>query len=236
MKSCKIVGTVYNPSKAVKEGWPWPYHSQKLNSPKLYIQMIEKLVEIEKEFDPGMEVDTYFIVFKDTFDLWKEWEKYDNTPKNKGTIHIIFEEKDGGVYLMYNRGFQELKKDYEWFIFTCDDIVVFGDQYYKKILDKWIDGCGYIALQGISTLEEFDHHVQGSIGLTHRDILNKVCEINNGELPHAKGDWKQEAEIHQGEIPFTHKILDLGYHFIRYNDVDTWDKKNLCFPYYNLVN
>ena len=241
-KYCKINTTAYNPDKAIKVSGgadnSWPFHPQNLSTPKLYIEMVDALFAVERDTDPGLDVDSYMVVYKDRHDLWKEWLKYDKQPIKRGTFHVIVEERNGGNYQMFNTAYQQLRNDYDWFIFTCDDIMVFGDQYYKKILDRWEEGCGYVALQGGGEREPdgSQHHVQGSIGLTSKEVLDKVCQFNNGELPHNKEDWTQEKNIFGGELPFTHKILDLGYHFVSYNDSKTWLKENLCYPYYFYIN
>jgi hypothetical protein len=228
--NCKINATAYNPNKKVSTGERWPLHPQDLHTPELYKRMIEVLFQVEKDTDPGVDMDSYMVVYEDKFGLYKEWEKYDNQPIKRGTFYVLFEKRNGGCYQMFDMAYQEIKDKYDWFIFTCDDVMVFGDQYYKKILDRWEDNCGYVALQGGGDYPQ--HHVQGSIGLTSKEVLEKVCSMNGGELPHAEGEWKQENEIAEGELPFTNKILECGYHFVPYNDSKTWDKENLCYPYY----
>lgn len=236
-KYCKINTTAYNPNKKVSLNERWPFHSQDLHTPELYKEMVKTLFEVERDTDPGLDVDSYMVVYKDKYDLWKEWEQYAGKPIKRGIFFVIFEERNGGNYQMFNTAYQLTKRMYDWYIFTCDDIMVFGDQYYKKILDRWEDGCGYVALQGGGEIlpHEVQNHVQGSIGLTSKKILEEVCAINGGELPHAKGEWTQEANIAEGEIPFTNKIAGLGYHFVNYNDSRTWRKENLCYPYYMYV-
>ncbi len=231
MKACKIIATAFNPKRVVKNQQNWPHHGQQLNNHPLYIEMIGFLVNIERTHDPGMEVDTYIYVYKDSMDIWKEWMQFDKTPTKGGMMHIVVEEENGGNYMMFNNAYQTLKGEYEWFMYTVDDVVIFGDQYYRRIKDCWAEGVGYVALQGFT-----DVHVQGSIGLTHRDVLAKVCEINGGVLPHAKGPWTQEANIHEGELPFTGKVLDAGFKFVSFNESTVWHKDNLCYPYYNFKN
>ncbi len=226
---CKIIATAFNPNRSQRGIMNWPFHGQVLHTPERYIALIKKTIEFETTYDPGVPVDTYVVVYQDEIGIWKEWLPYDKTPTKSGTLNIILEVDDGGVYRGYNRGYFENKDKYDWFIFTPDDIMVFGDQYYKKILDKWTYECGYIGLQGVTP-----NHVQGSIGLTHNYILQKLAKDSGGELPHHKGKWQQEHDINEGEIPFTNRIQMLGYKLVPYNESQEWNPNNLCMPYHNL--
>lgn len=214
----------------------WPFHSQDLRTSAKYKRMIETLFEVERDTNPGVDVDSYMVVYKDTYGVYKHWEKYDGLPISRGTFHVLFENRDGGNYQMFDMAYQLIKHRYDWFIFTCDDIMILGDQYYQKILNRWRVGVGYVALQGIGENEEGQNHVQGSIGLTSKKILEQVCAINGGELPHSKKTpWTQDNNITEGEIPFTKKILGLGYRFVNYNNSVVWLKENLCYPYYDYI-
>ena len=236
---CKINTTAYNPKKKIWNGGSWPFHSQDLGTPEKYKKMIETLFEIERDTDPGVDMDSYMVVHPDKDGVHQEWQKYDRQPIKRGTFYVIYEPRDGGNYQMFNTCWQRVKDSYDWFIFTCDDIMVFGDQYYAKILERWGNGVGFVALQGggdPATPDEPQHHVQGSIGLTSGEILKQVADGNNGELPHSKAEkWVQENNIREGEIPFTQRILYLGYHFVNYNDSKEWKKENLCYPYYDYI-
>lgn len=230
MKACKIIATAFNPTRIVKSAQPWPHHGQILNTRATYVRMVYKLVELEETYDPGMRVDTFVMVYKDKEGVYKEWAQFNGIKTPGGRLKVVFVGTDSGCYHLYNKGFQINKKKYDWFLFTCDDVCVFGDQYYKRIKDKWKKGYGYIGLQGVT-----EDHVQGSIGLTKRSVLNAVCKVNKGVLPHPKGKWQQERNIHEGEIPFTEKIQALGFKLVPFNDSTTWDKANLCYPYHNLL-
>ena len=236
--NCKINTTAYNPNKTIKITERWPAHDQDLHTPELYQQMVKALFEVERDTDPGVDMDSYMVVYIDKYGLYKEWAKYDEEPIKRGKFHVIYEARDGGNYQMFNKAYQLIKHNYDYFIFTCDDIMVFGDQYYKKLIDRWNEesGIGYLAVQGGGETHEPQNHVQGSIGMTTKKILEEVCGINNGELPHPKSEpWTQEANIREGEIPFTHRILELGYRFVNYNNSKTWRRENLCFPYLNYI-
>ena len=237
-KYCKVNTTAYNPNKKVGFNEKWPFHNQCLNNPERYKEMVDVLFKVEEETDPGVDMDSYMVVYQDKFELYKEWEKYDGKPIKRGKFFVIYESRNGGNYQMFNTAFQMLKDDYDWFLFTCDDIMVFGDQYYKKILDRWEPSCCYVAMQGGAEIlpDEVQHHVQGSIGLTSTKILKEVCKINGGELPHHKGEWTQEANIAEGELPFTNKMIELGYHFVSYNTSHEWSLENLCYPYYDYIH
>lgn len=231
MASCKIIATAFSQKRAIKPASNWPYHSQILSTEALYSEMVRKLAKLEMTEDPGEPMDTFIIVYKDEWGAWKEWLQYDKNPTKQGTLNVVIEERDGGCYLMYNEGFQINKDKYEWFLITCDDVCILGENYLTKIKEKWTPQAGYIALQGLND----SPHVHGSIGLTHRDILQKVCDMNGGTLPYPPvGKFVQEDNILYGERPFTHMIHELGYELIKYNESEKWDRNNLCMPYHDI--
>ncbi len=227
---CKIIATAFNPKRVVKGPQAWPHHGQVLNTPELYRGLVRKTIELEVNEDPGIEMDTFIMVYEDPDGVWKEWEQYQGISTKRGKLTIVFEKEDGGGYLLFHKAYKMLREKYRWFLFTCDDVMVFGQDYFKQILEKWTWDTGYIGLQGAG-----ESHVQGSIGLTHVYVLDQVALNNNGELPHPKGPFVQERNIHEGEIPFTHRITFLGLKLYPFNDSEKWDKNNLCYPYHNLI-
>ncbi len=230
MATCKVIATAFSQKRAVKPATNWPYHSQILSTEALYSEMVRKLAKLEMTEDPGEPMDTFIMVYKDEWGAYKEWLQYDQKPTVRGTMNIVVVEEDGGCYLLYDRGFQINREKYEWFLITCDDVCLLGENYLTKIKEKWTPYAGYIAMQGLND----SPHVHGSIGLTHRNILDQVCEINNGELPHPKGVFVQEANILYGERPFTNLIHQLGYELVKFNDSEEWKRDNLCMPYHNI--
>jgi len=230
MPTAKIIATAFSQRRAIKPASNWPYHSQILSTENLYSELVTKLAKLEMTEDPGEPMDTFIIAFKDEWGAYKQWLQYDGKSTKRGVLHIVIEEEDGGCYLQYNKGFQMNKDKYEWFLITCDDVCILGQNYLTKIKSKWTEKAGYIALQGLND----SPHVQGSIGLTHRDILQKVCDMNNGELPHPKGVFSQERNISEGEHPFTNMIHQMGYELIKYNNSEKWDRNNLCMPYHDI--
>lgn len=227
---CKIIATAFNPKRIQKGFQAWPHHGQVLDTPETYIKLVHKTIELEVNQDPGLPMDTYVVVYADPWNVYEEWRQYDGLETKRGHLYLMFIEEDGGSYLMYNQAYQSLRIRYDWFLFTCDDILVLGQDYYLKVLEKWKWNTGYIGLQGVGD------HVQGSIGLTHTHVLSKVCDINNGELPHPKGQFVQERNIHEGELPFTYKVREAGFDLISFNDSTEWNLDNLCFPYHNYIH
>lgn len=230
MPTAKIIATAFSQKRAIKPATNWPYHSQILSTETLYAEMVRKLAKLETEEDPGEPMDTFIIAYQDEWGAYKQWKEYDGRKTKQGTLHIVFTKEDGGCYLQYDLGFQINRDKYEWFIFTPDDVCILGQDYLVKMKSKWTEYAGFIAMQGMND----SPHVHGSIGMTHKNILEQVCEVNNGELPHPKGEFLQERNITEGERPFTNIIHKLGYELIKYNESEKWDRKNLCMPYHNI--
>jgi hypothetical protein len=117
------------------------------------------------------------------------------------------------------------KKNYDYFLFTEDDWLIFGDNYLKigiNTLNKTKD-CGMVSYVGVTKIHRSHwkslklnkknaYGCHGGIGLVSTKILNKIVN-NNGSLPHYKGD-DYRMGVRYGELAFPNSIVKLGYKII----------------------
>jgi hypothetical protein len=151
-----------------------------------------------------------------------------------GVLKVVWRKNSGGSFGGYNWAFRNT--DYDGFIFTEDDIIVAGDNYYRKLYDAMhsMRRVGYVCLIGASKKED-TRHCHGGVGFTTRKRL-KLNVDKNGDLPHPhKSGWDQRAAVLQGEIPFSNGIREQNYKLIVIPDMTRqWDFVNLCKPYWCL--
>jgi hypothetical protein len=226
-KNCKVIATCFV-GKSVREttsitGYP-PLvidHAQNFPTAESILDLIKLNVEQEKTVDPGVPCDT-IIVNNDVG--WSQGNEFldsiNNLPTYSGFFKILHNKNLGRSFGAYDGAYQKFKDEYDYWIFTEDDILINGKNYFKIALDNFNceENTGFVALQGMSidgldweSGEHLRHAHSGTI-ITHIRILN---ELNNklGKLPHCGINDPQDYQacINKGEIPFTNEILRLGY-------------------------
>lgn len=228
MKVCKVVTTCIDNGRMVREdttiaGNPKGYynHSQNFPTDDSIIELVKLTIEQDKIVDPGVSCDT-IIVNNDTGNekAVKFLKSVDGIKLHSGVVKVINRDNFGRSFGGYNHAFETFKDVYDYWIFTEDDIIINGDKYFKKTIDKFneSENNGFIALQNISnqgldgSLGDEWLHAHGGVGLSSNKVLKELYE-KEGMLPHCKKEDSQVYEniIINGEIMFTNKIHQLGY-------------------------
>lgn len=232
IRACKIIACTMIDGRDYRNTVSYPAHNQVEDTKELVLEMLKKLVALEMTQEAGVPMDIYIMNNDVEYELGNDWLNSIHGSKTKdGHIYVIHRANNGGSFGCYNDAYVKLRSKYEWFLFTEDDLFVFGDNYYKKLITKFNEyRVGFLALIGIGHRDD-NAHAHGGVGLTHRDILDQVFTVY-GKLPHAKEAFSKASAIRDGEIPFTNVINKMGYKLQVYGS-DEWDKDNLLLPYYN---
>lgn len=184
------------------------------------------------QIDGGMDFDT--LVVCNGWDAYLHWKDFDGMKTANGVLKVVWRENSGGSFGGYNWAFRNT--DYDGFIFTEDDIIVAGKDYYKVLVDTIHseNRVGYVCLIGASRNEE-TRHCHGGVGFTTRKRLRTNVD-RNGDLPHPhRIGWDQREAIRKGEIPFTSGIRERGYKLVVIPGMTRqWSFENLCKPYWCL--
>jgi hypothetical protein len=206
-------------------GSPMGYfsHSQNFTTNESIIDLIKFTLEIESQCNPGEVVD---IVIVNNDSGWQEGIQFLNSLDGKslglGKIRVLNRKNIGRSFGGYNHAFKMLRSEYDYFIFTEDDIIISRDGYASKGIQFFNQtrNCGFVAYQSISSIgldycPEDALHAHGGVGLSNVSVLDAVVR-HHGALPHADETTSQEYVdiINNGEIPFTNKIHKLGYKLI----------------------
>ena len=228
---CKVIVASDNYDRYVRTDSKYPNHNQNISSMEDLIMMFCTLMKYEKKVDCGLPMDTIIVVNgTDTF-----LDRYNGTKTKNGTIYVVHRENIGGAFGGYNFAYNNY--EYDFYLFTEDDLILTKDGYYKDLVKKWDDDTGFIALVGISSDGVHPIHCHGGVGLTRHNVLKRL-ENEKKELPYAKVGWNslenREDIIKLGEIPFTNKIHKMGLK-LSYFGNHSWDNDYLI-PYYNLTH
>lgn len=222
----KVIATSFVP-RVVREttqlaGEPLGYfsHSQNFPTEDSVIGLLEFTLERESKCDPGVPVDL-LIVNNDTG--WEKGrvflEKIDGKVIRSGTVRVVNRANYGRSFGAYNHAFAVFGNEYDYFIFTEDDILVARDGYASIAIDTFRETarCGFVAYQGLSRKSldlgpEDSFAAHGGVGLSSSQILHEVAK-RYGCLPHCDEQSPQGYFdiIRGGEVAFTNKIHRLGY-------------------------
>lgn len=221
----------------------YPDHMQSVDGVEDTKRMLQDLVDFEQRNDSGCPLDIMIVnnsIGNVEFDQWVEGLQGET---RWGQIGVITRSNVGWSFGAYNEAYQIFKNDYNYWLFTEDDIFVGSENYFARLIEKWSEDKfhGFISLIRIIN-HSFGTHCAGGVGFTSSKILEKLNK-RRGFLPHHNAPDNMELDfihrksqiIQQGEVPFTNEILKMGYDLISFSDQKDWNlEKNLCIPYFNL--
>ena len=229
MKDCKVIVVCGNPIRDVrpKGSCQFHHHPQTIQTVEDLYGLWEVILEIETTVDGGVPFDT--IIMCNGSEAFEWWKEYDGTPTKNGTLRVIERRNHGGSFAGYDHAYRHL--DYNGYLFTEEDILVFGPEYYKQFKERYHEQPGFVCAVGISRGKRFERHCHGGVGYTERKVLDAVAD-EHGRLPypHRKG-WHRGTTILQGEIPFTSRVTKCGYELLElHGHISDWVTTNQCMP------
>ena len=248
MKVAKVIATCFKPRIVIENtslvGNPLGFfsHSQNFTNSEEIIELLKLNIKLETESEPGIERD---IVFVNSDVKSKEGNDFiDNISGTKipgGKIICLTRQNVGRSFGAYNDAFLKFRDNYDYFLFTEDDIIITKKNYFKKGLDIWHNSKlpGFIAY--ISTTRIGWWHwkklnlnintayaCHGGTGLSSTKVLNEIVS-KYGCLPHNTGSDYLD-DITYGEVAFPNSILQLGYKLI-----DLPKEEILAVPAYDIM-
>jgi hypothetical protein len=229
MRVAKVIATSFVP-RTVRDvtgisGTPMGYfsHSQNFPTRESVIDLINFTIEAELKCDPGAPVD---LIIVNSDSGWQEGRNFldglDGRNLPHGRIRVLHRKNFGISFGAYNHAFLTLRGDYDYFIFTEDDVTISRNGYAHKGIEFFnrTKNCGFVAYVGISKKAldlnfEDALSAHGAIGLSSTVVLNRVVE-RVGSLPHADESSPQTYQDHlrYGEVAFTNKIYKLGFKLV----------------------
>jgi hypothetical protein len=232
MKAAKIIATCFRPKEIIEKtrlsGNPmgYFYHSQKFTNDDEFINLIKLNIELENKYDPGCNRDL-IIVNADVGSVKGNQfiREINNQKIFRGKIIAYTRENFGLSFGSYNDAFQKFKKNYDYFLFTEDDWLIFKDNYFKIGIDMLQNNpkTGMVAYVGVTKIHKsrwkelkLDKNTaygcHGAIGLSSTKILKQI-ENKFGHLPHCTKDNYKES-IAYGELKFPNSFIQIGYNLV----------------------
>ncbi len=199
-------------------------HSQNFTNNKEIENLIFFNIEKENECEPGYPVDLAFVNNNvGNLEGNKFIENLSSKKLKNGKIITIQNTNHGWSYGAYNKGYEVLKSQYDYFIFTEDDMIINKNNYAKICLETFAKNkdCGFVSLGGVSSWKKDNLsrenliHAHGAWGFSSKEILQELYN-KFGKLPHSEHSEKKDYKsiIIDGEIKFTNAIHKMGYKLI----------------------
>ncbi len=247
MKVAKVIATCFLPKvhipKSYLVGDPLGYfgHSQKSDTGSDIIDLLKFSIEQEKLYEPGVNRDLIIVNNNVNYEQGNKFiEDISETDIPFGKIKCITRENIGRSFGAYNEAFLKFRKDYDFFLFSEDDVIIAKDNYFKIGLEIWNNSpkAGFIAYisktkigkwhwEPLGLNKDTAYSCHGATGLSSTKILDKVVE-KHGSLPYYHGA-ERGKDITFGEVAFPNSILQLGYKII-----DLPKNMVLAIPAYDL--
>lgn len=236
VRACKIIACTMVDDRDYRNTVSYPAHNQVVNTAEGVLNMLKDLVRLETNQNAGIPLDIYIVNNDVGYEKGNDWLNTINGIETKnGNIYVMHRPNNGGSFGAYHDAYMMLRNKYEWFMFTEEDLFIFGENYYIKAIEEFEkEKLGFLALIGIGERDDLTH-CHGGVGLTSKKILEEVL-TSKGELPHPKEIFNKMEAVRQGEIPFTNVIYKMGYKLQRFGKVDDWNQANYLLPYFNYKN
>jgi hypothetical protein len=201
----------------------WFKHAQSYNSEISIIDIIDKNVYAEVNVCAGAYCDLIFINNDSGFDIGRKYlESINGKETRNGKVKVFHRENFGRAFSAYNFAYDTLRSDYDYFIFTEDDIIIDGHFYAYEAIKSLllINNLGFFAYVGINMDRGNEYsfgqnfHAQEGVGMAHKSALDIV--INRyGELPNWSDINNQSfSKMIDSEIAFTNSFIQCGMQII----------------------
>lgn len=232
MKAAKVIATCFKPKEIIEKtrlsGNPlgYFYHSQRFTNDDEIINLLNLIIKLENKYDPGCDRDLIFVNANVNSSRGNSFiSEINNQKVNRGKIIAYTRDNFGLSFGSYNDAFQKYKENYDYFLFTEDDWLIYKDNYLKIGIDLFQNNpkTGMIAYVGLTKIDKsrwkelkLDKNTaygcHGGIGLSSTKILKKI-ENKYGHLPHYNKDNYEES-ITYGELRFPNSFIQVGYNLI----------------------
>lgn len=230
IKCCKVVVTCFRGGRYIREETTiggtgfvphcYAWHAQNFPDKPEIMGLLGMGIVMDKCVDPGVSLDVIYVINDCGTIDYPEGVNFlshcDNTPAANGTFRVVRRESNlGRAYGAYSDIFEQHREDYDYFIFTEDD-VFFTEPNYAAAMVKDFEsspGVGYVAAIGLANgYGKGPLHAHGAVGISSSKVLGDVYD-KLGQLPH--GDGVDRDSACENEVMFTNEIYNMGYRLIQ---------------------
>ena len=197
IKCCKVIATSFI-ERDVRESTSWYEHAQNLGTSSAVLDMIKYIVKKEQEIDAGISMDTIIVNNDSGYAPGRQYlDSIDGLSTKNGNIKIIHRENWGRSFGAYNAAFMQYKDEYDYWIFSEDDMYFSKDRYAKEYLNilEENEKTAFVAAIGIGRPTERTKHAHGGCGFTHRKYMEETIPVEFDYLNDLRTKEKEAGEV-----------------------------------------
>lgn len=213
--SCRVIVNCFLDGRSARNNSP-PNKISGLN-------FLKQVIETESNIESNTKYDLIILNHNTDYLIGNEYiNSINNKEIKNGKIRTFTTNNKQSSFDGYNTAFKNFMYDYENWIFSEDDHLLFANNYYDIFIEEYNNNIknniGFLAFAPISTTCATTHS-GGGFGLCKREDLIKVLDINGGNLPSSNCGYN----VPQSEVLFTHSFITIGKSLIQQNSFS-------CYP------
>lgn len=199
--------------------------SARNNSPTSKIEclnLIKETILIERDLNSDVSYDLIIINHDTNYVEGNSYlESINNSRIKNGFIKVVTTENKGLSFDGFNTAFEMFMHNYDYWIFTEDDHIIFHENYFHKLLEEFNSNKknGFLSLAPKSKSQP--EHSGGGFGITSTENLKKIYD-KLGSLP----CLRTKGSSVLAEIYFTHEFVQ--------NDMSIIENKTFCLSPINI--
>ena len=219
---------------------------KELDDSQSALSMIREVVEYDRTIDAGTDMDTIIVNNDLGYDEGRNYlDTIKGTKTKNGLFKVMHRPNVGRSFGGYNEAFNKYKDEYDYWIFSEDDLYYCKDGYAKNYIDilNSNENCAFVATLGVDRADHETKHAHGGQGLTHRDYMEETIPLEysiddgtnrqaykiKGELAHyhdksVADSYHTRLHCIHGEVPFTYSLVRLGYDILVDDNPKSWYK------------
>ena len=212
-RSCRVIVSCFRYGRSARNNSP--------PTPESGVRFLQRIIKAELDIKTEEKYDL-IIVNHDTGYIpgnqYIEALNGESLGENKGTIRTITVPNRGISFCGYSTAFKTFQTDYEYWIFSEDDHILYQDNYYDHFIKEYEeykdDNIGFLAFAPIATHDQYTpKHSGGGFGLCRREDLTKILNLPGNYTKNYGNDLSCLAtrfKISAAEVFFTHDFIRIG--------------------------
>jgi len=182
------------------------------------LMVLKKNIERTISLDCGVENMDIVIVSNRSSTITEECVDYldeiNGAKTPYGKIIILERQNSGGSLGAYSHAFDLFESDYDYWLFTEDDLSIIYENYMNLVVEEFEDEkLGFLAFTKINFRKDMSRiHVGGGFGASRTEVLSEVKKKYD-RLPYdtSKSASKNYGNFGHSEQYFSNPVAELGY-------------------------